>query len=76
MTTRKEQKAKAQPPEQRDDLALDAETVKDLEPHEKAGRVRGGGPKSRDAACSDVRLKESVKTLTGALARLRLLRIG
>ena len=43
MTTRKEQKAKEQPPERRDDLALDPETVKDLEPREQSGKVRGGG---------------------------------
>ena len=42
MTIRKEQKTKEQPPEQRDDLALDPETVKDLEPRDNAGAVRGG----------------------------------
>ena len=43
MTTRKEQKPKQQPTEQRDDLALDPETLKDLEPREDAKAVRGGG---------------------------------
>ena len=42
MTTRKDPKTKAQPAERRDDLALDPETVKDLDPHEKATAVRGG----------------------------------
>ena len=43
MTARKEQKTKAQPTDQRDDLALDPETVKDLEPRELTERIRGGG---------------------------------
>ena len=45
MSTQKPQpKDKANEPERRDDLTLDAETVKDLEPRSGAGeRVRGGG---------------------------------
>ena len=42
MTIRKEQKTKEQPPEQPDDLALDPETAKDLEPQGKGEAVRGG----------------------------------
>ena len=43
MSTRKPQLTdKVQAAEGRDDLALDAETVKDLEPAEGAARVRGG----------------------------------
>ena len=45
MSTQKPQpKSKAQPQEHRDDLDLDAETVKDLEPKDHASeQVRGGG---------------------------------
>ena len=44
MSTQKPQpKSKAQPQEHRDDLELDAETVKDLEPKDHAEQVRGGG---------------------------------
>ena len=45
MSTQKPQpKGKAQPQEHRDDLTLDAETVKDLEPKDHASeQVRGGG---------------------------------
>ena len=41
MTTRK--RLRAAVPVTADDLALDPETVKDLEPRESAGAVRGGG---------------------------------
>jgi hypothetical protein len=46
MSTQKPQpKGKAQSPEQRDDLDLDAETIRDLEPGARpAGQVRGGVP--------------------------------
>ena len=44
MSTQKPQpKSKTPQPEQRDDLALDAETIKDLEPKDHASeQVRGG----------------------------------
>ena len=42
MTTRKDQKPTKLQPEQRDDLALDPETVKDLEPRVTPDGVRGG----------------------------------
>ena len=43
MSTQKPQpKGKAQPREHRDDLDLDAETVKDLEPISHAHDVQGG----------------------------------
>ena len=43
MSTRKEQKTKGPRPEEGDDLALDPETVKDLEPRQNGEVVRGGG---------------------------------
>ena len=45
MSTQKPQpKSKTPQPEQRDDLTLDAETVKDLEPDERSTtKVAGGG---------------------------------
>ena len=45
MSTQKpKSEAKPLAPEQRDDLALDAETIKDLEPKDHASeQVRGGG---------------------------------
>ena len=52
MTTPKVQKTKEPQPEERDDLALDPETVKDLEPREKAGVVRGGASGSGRGASS------------------------
>ena len=43
MSTEKPQpKATSTAPDRRDDLALEAETVKDLEPRENAGGVHGG----------------------------------
>lgn len=78
-----QQTGKAPPPEERDDLALDPEVVKDLEPRERAGEVRGGGIQSSNSPIgmsqmtigsnSDVRLKESVEVVGEALARLRAL---
>ena len=45
-------KGKGQVPEQRDDLALDAETVKDLEPKDSAEQVRGGGYSRTNCGCN------------------------
>jgi hypothetical protein len=70
---------KAQAADQRDDLDLDAETVKDLDVAAKdATRLRGGlGMKTAaDGPCSDVRLKDAIEPLVGSLMKLRLLRIG
>jgi hypothetical protein len=74
-----EPKGKTQPEKLADELELDAETVKDLEPGEESGaRVRGGGYSAQacGGAQSDVRLKEAVRPFGDSLARLRRLRLG
>ena len=86
MSNQKPPQGKTPPPEERDDLALDPEVVKDLEPRERAGEVRGGGIQSSNSPIamsrmtvgsnSDLRLKESVEVVGEALAKLRLFELG
>ena len=85
MSTQNPQRTpKADTPEQRDDFSLDAQTVADLEPNDQtAAQVAGG---RGTTACvlgggapvgtSDIRLKREIETISGALARLRLLGAG
>ena len=76
MTTREPGRHKAI--ESDAELALDPETVKDLEPRaDGPAKIRGGNRGTTTInAQSDARLKEGVETLDGSLARLRALNLG
>ena len=81
-----QQTGKTPQPEERDDLDLNLEVVKDLEPQQHASEVRGGGIQSSNSPIamsrmtvgsnSDLRLKESVEVVGEALAKLRLFELG
>lgn len=76
MSTEKHQPKPQSDPEHRQDLALDTETVKDLEPGDAgSAQVRGGAKTIYGCAAgqSDARLKQGIEPLPNALARLRAL---